>query len=230
MGRFRADEIDRYGYTGQGTTASYFSLKNDQDTAKVRFLYNSVEDIEGYSVHEIQIDGKKRYVNCLRNYNDPVDVCPFCKNHMYAVPKLFIPLYNEDAGQVQVWERGKTFYQILAGTLSRVRNVPIVSQVFEIVRNGKAHSTSTTYGIYADGQPDNARVEDYELPKILGSKVLDKTAQDMEDYLHNGEFYDTPARNNSSASQMPIRRRSADYSNENAQLPRRTPAHREDVY
>ena len=75
MAKFNADTVDKYG--GHGG-AGYFSLKNDKDVARVRFLYNSADDIEGYAVHEVEIDGKKRYVNCLREYNQPLDTCPFC--------------------------------------------------------------------------------------------------------------------------------------------------------
>lgn len=228
MGRFKADEIEHYG--GQGNS-SYFSLKNDKEVARVRFMYNDMDDIDGYAVHEVQIDGRRRYVNCLRDYNEPVDACPFCKNHMAPTAKLFVPLYNVDTKKVQVWERGKKFYSTLASVLSRsVRNGSIVSQVFEIERNGKPKDTSTTYGIYPVGQPDNTTLEDLpDMPRILGQYVMDKSAQDMEDYLHNGEFYDS-GNSNSSSNEMPIRRRSAERDDEYTQPVRRTPSRREDVY
>ena len=108
MARFRADESDKYG--GSGGT-NYFSLQNDKDVARVRFMYNSAEDIECYAVHEIEIDGKKKYVNCLREYNQPVDTCPCCAAKMFQRVKLFIPLYNIDEDRVQLWERGKSFIQ-----------------------------------------------------------------------------------------------------------------------
>ena len=57
MARFRHDEADRYG--GQGG-AGYFRLVNDKDVATVRFMYNGIDDVTGYAVHEVEIDGKKR--------------------------------------------------------------------------------------------------------------------------------------------------------------------------
>ena len=93
MARFTAQDADKYG--GKGG-AGFFSLKGDGDSAVVRFLYNDVDDVEGYAVHEVEIDDKKRYVNCLRDYNSPIDDCPFCRAKKYQIAKLFVPLYNED--------------------------------------------------------------------------------------------------------------------------------------
>ena len=70
MSRFNVNEADNYGQAGRGT---FFSLRDDKDTAHVRMLYRSIDDIEGYAVHQIETaDGKKRYVNCLHNSNDPI--------------------------------------------------------------------------------------------------------------------------------------------------------------
>ena len=55
MGRFGASEVDNYGGSGG---SSFFTLKDDGDVARVRFMYNSMEDVVGYAVHEVEIDGK----------------------------------------------------------------------------------------------------------------------------------------------------------------------------
>ena len=186
MARFNADNVDKYG--GKGG-AGYFSLKGDGDSAIVRFLYKDVDDVEGYAVHEVEIDGKKRYVNCLREYNQPIDDCPFCRAKKFQVAKLFVPVYNEDEQKVQVWERGKKFFQKISGLCSRYNKAPIYQQTFEIVRSGKPGDTQTTYEIYRTDDPvDDASLKDYEMPEILGSVVLDKSADDMEFYLDNGYF------------------------------------------
>ena len=190
MATFKGADIEKYGSQGGGT--GFFSLKNDKETAEVRFLYNSAEDVEGYTVHEVEVDGKRRYVNCLRtNYNSPIDECPFCKARKHQIAKLFVPMFNETEGQVQVWERGKKFYSQLSSMLSRYDREPIVAQVFEIERNGKPRDTQTNYGIYRldrDYPTDDTTLEDFEIPNIVGSFVLDKSADDMEYYLENGCF------------------------------------------
>lgn len=183
MGRFKADEVDNYG--GNGGTG-FFSLKDDKDVARVRFMYNGINDVEGYAVHEVDVDGRKRYVNCLRNYNDPVDSCPFCAAKKFQVAKLFIPLFDVDEERIKVWERGKKFFSKISSICARYSD--LVSHIFEIERNGKRGSTQTTYEIY-EVEQDDTQLEDLpELPEIIGGFVLDKTADEMEYYLENGEF------------------------------------------
>lgn len=216
MGRFNASDVDKYG--GHGG-AGYFSLKNDKDVARVRFMYNSIDDVEGFAVHEVEIDGKKRYVNCLRDYNQPVDVCPFCAAKRYQTAKLFIPLYNIDEDKVQLWERGKKFFAKISSICARYSKGDLVSHTFEIERNGKPKETTTTYEIYETGQDDTTLDDLPEAQNPLGSVVLEKSADDMSFYLENGYFPPD-------GDEMPIRRRSS--SNEETEdAPRgtrRTPA------
>ena len=183
MARFRADEADKYG--GQGG-AGYFSLKNDKDVATVRFMYNSVDDIEGFACHQVEIDGKKRWVNCLREYNQPKDVCPFCKAGMFTSAKLFIPIYNVKEDRVQVWERGRKFISKMSSICARYQNV--VSHLFEIERNGQKGDTATTYEIYEVGHDDTTLEDLPEKHDVLGTLVLDKSPDDMEFYLENEYF------------------------------------------
>lgn len=214
MARFNYKEVDNYG--GQGG-AGFFQLKNDKEVAQVRFLYNSIDDVQGDSVHQVELDGKKRYVNCLRAYKDPVDVCPFCREKMFTQAKLFIPLYNIDEDKVQIWERGKTFFSKMSSICSRYPD--LVSHTFEIERNGKPHDTNTTYEVYEVGQ-DDTTLDDFTLPEIIGGLVLDKTADDMEYYLQEGEFPPTD-----DVEEAPVRRRSETRSNDTVQRRsgRRTP-------
>lgn len=202
MARFNTETADKYG--GQGG-AGYFSLKNDKDTARVRFMYNGIDDVEGYAVHQVEIDGKKRWVNCLREYNEPKDKCPFCRENKFTSAKLFVPIYNVDEDKCQVWERGKKFISKISSICARYPNV--VSHVFEIERNGKKGETTTTYEIY-EVDKDDTTIEDLPEPSnILGTVVLDKSAEDMEFYLDNGYFppddEDVPVRRRSSRQEEP---------------------------
>lgn len=183
MARFNTETAEHYGGNGG---AGYFSLKNDKDVAQVRFMYNSIDDVEGYAVHQVEIDGKKRYVNCLREYNQPVDTCPFCKARMFTTAKLFIPIYNVDEERVQIWERGKKFISKISSICARYPNV--VSHIFEIERNGKKGETSTTYEIYEVGKDDTTLEDLPEQNPVLGTLVLDKSADDMEFFIDNKYF------------------------------------------
>jgi hypothetical protein len=202
MARFKANEADNYGGQGGG---GFFSIQNDKEVKQVRFMYDGVDDIEGMSVHKVEVDGKDRYVNCLREYNQPVDDCPFCREKKFAMARLFIPVYNIDEDAVQVWDRGKTMFSKMTSLCSRYATKNnLVNNIFEIERNGKPKDTNTKYEIYQIDK-DDTEIDDLgELPKILGGLVLDKTAEDMEYYLEEGEFPpvddeedEKPARRNS---------------------------------
>lgn len=184
MARFRADEADNYG--GQGG-AGFFRLANDGDVARVRFMYNSIDDVEGMSVHQVELNGKKRYVNCLRDYNDPIDKCPFCRERMAVMAKLFVPVYDVKEDRIKIWERGKKFFNKISGLCSRYD--PLVSKEFEIERHGKAGDTNTDYQIYPMDKCEELTMEDLpELGDDFNTFVLDKSADDMEYYLDEGQF------------------------------------------
>ena len=191
MPRFTFDEADSYG--SSGNSGSYFSLKDDRDTARVHLIGNDINDFYGYAVHKVTTGDKDRYVNCLRKHGDPVDDCPFCASgdseikKVYA--KMFIPLYNIDADEVQIWERGKSFFRDLSSYCTRNPNV--VSCVTEIERLGAKGDTSTRYNLIKVDDSD-ATVEDFQddVPEVIGTIVLDKTYEDMEYYLDKGDFPD----------------------------------------
>lgn len=211
MARFRYDEADNYGSSGG---SSFFTLRDDGDTARVRIMYRDINDVEGLSVHEIELNDKKRYVNCIREYNDPIDMCPLCKANYKIQAKLFVPLYNEDTGDTLVWERGKKFFGKISDLCTRYDN--LVSRVFEIVRHGKPKDTGTTYEIWPVGDKDNTTFEDLPEPvDIFKGIVLDKSAEDLDYYLRYHEF---PDDSGGPAREEPVRRR------ESSAPSRRTPA------
>lgn len=187
MARFNASESANYGGQGGG---GFFSISENKGVKRVRFLYNNENDIEGFSVHEVEVGDKKRYVNCLRTYRDPVDMCPFCREKIKTQVKLLIPVYNVDEDQVQVWDRGKKMFEKMSSLCSRYANKDnLVQHIFEVERNGKPKDTNTTYEIY-EVEKDDTQLEDFEddMPKLLGGLVLEKSADDMEYYLEEKEF------------------------------------------
>lgn len=183
MASFGVNQAENFGGQGGG---GYFSLKDDGDTAKVRFLYEGIDDVKGYSVHEVQHNGKKRYANCLREYGDPVDACPMCKAGMQPRVKYFIPLYNVDTGSMVTWERGKQFGSRLASMCAHYPN--LVQHVFEIERRGKKGDTQTDYNIYESGVDENVSINDFEVENPMGGIILNKDEVEMEAYLRTGSF------------------------------------------
>ena len=223
MGAFKANEdMDHYG--GQ-VSAGFFSLKDDKDTARVRFMYSGIEDVQGYAVHEVKIDDKRRLVNCLRDYRQPLDVCPFCREHKAQQVKLMVPLYNIDADKVQIWERGKKFMNKLSSVCSRYSSAttPLCAHIFDVERNGKKGDQATTYELY-EVENDGTPLADLpEIPDPLGSIILDKSADDMDFYLENGYF----PPDGDEDDEVPARRRE---SREYEEAPRRRTPRGRDVY
>ena len=224
MARFGVNDADNYGSSGG---SSFFSLKNDGDTARVRFMYNGMEDVVGYAVHEVEVDGKKRYVNCLREYNEPKSKCPFCADNSFQKAKLYIPLYDIDEDEVKIWERGKNFFAKMSSICARYAtgNTPLVSHTFDIERHGKKGDTSTTYEIYETGC-DDVTLEDLpEVPDVLGTIILDKTANEMDFYLEEGYFP-----NNDGAPTRSNSRREDEEDDRNRPTGRRTPSRRSEAF
>lgn len=225
MAEFNITDIDNYGGQGGG---GFFSLKNDKDVATVRFMYNTIEDIMGYAVHEAEVDGKKRYINCLREYNQPVDDCPMCAARYKVLAKLFIILFDVETEEVKIWDRGKTFYSKISSLAARY--TPLVATPFEVERNGKRGDMKTTYETYPL-DTDETTLEDLpEIPELLGTLILDKSYEELEFFLNNGYFEEAidgqappqrnpgndrrPADNSRTSNEMPTRRRPAASNNQ----------------
>lgn len=182
MATFNFNEVDNYASSGR---TNYFSLKNDKDTAKVRFLYSTIDDVRGYAVYRVKVGDRERYVNSLRAYNDPIEKDPFAMAGYPVVAKMFIPVYNIDAGEVQLWERGRTFFSRIASMASRYN--PLYSQIIEIERNGAKGDTRTDYAMYPIEKSD-FDIDSVDIPNPLGTIILDKTFEEMEYYVQHGEF------------------------------------------
>ena len=197
--RFGINESDNYG-TGK---SNYFSLKDDKDTAVIRFLYNDINDVEGVACHSVEVDGKRMDVECLRAYNEPLSKCPLCEAGYKVDAKLFIPVYDENAKESKIWTRGKTFFSKLSSLCSRYN--PLVSTPFEVERNGKKGDTNTTYEVYPL-TADNARIEDF--PEIKADDVAFqcKTFDELTTYLQTGNFGDNKVlERNNARNSMPQR-------------------------
>lgn len=215
MARVSYEDSEKY-YSGSGS--DWFTLKNDGDVARVQFMLNSVEDIPIFSTHKVKVDDKERYVDCLRNPQDPIDVCPFCAAGMPAKAVRFIVMFQHDDNKVKIWERGRQFISKLQGLINRY--APLQDHVFEIERHGKAGDTNTKYEIYPLDGVESVNMDDVELPELEGSLILVKTAEEMEQFLDTGSFPN-------SGEEAPIRRRSSSTSTPRSRSSapaRRTPA------
>ena len=181
MARFSFEEADNYG----APKSNYFSLKDDGDTAKIRFLLNNLNDLKGVSTHEVRIGDRTIDVECLRAYNEPVEKCPLCAAEYKVNAKLYIPVYDIGSKESKIWTRGKSFFNKMSSLCARYN--PLVGTPIEIERVGKAGDKNTTYETYPD-QSDNARIEDFPEVEIENVAFQVKTAREMEYYLDCGSF------------------------------------------
>ena len=154
MARFSYQEADNYG----APKSNYFSLKDDGDTARIRFLLNNLNDLMGVSTHEVTVGDRKMDVECLRAYNEPVEKCPLCAAEYKVNAKLYIPVYDEGSKESKIWTRGKSFFNKMSSLCARYN--PLVSMPFDVERVGKKGDVNTTYETYPL-QADNSRIEDF---------------------------------------------------------------------
>ena len=118
----------------------WFLLRNDGDHADVTFLYRNVNDVLMAEVHYIKTPEYSGYVHCTGRG------CPACAKKIRVQSKLFIPVYNFDANEVQFWDRGSRFeQQFTSAVLEKHPNPSEV--VFTVTRHGEAGSKDTRYAI-----------------------------------------------------------------------------------
>lgn len=185
MARISAAQVDSYS----SSDSSWFRLKNNHDTARVQFMYHSMNDLDIYSVHKVNIDGTERFVDCKRTYDDPIDNCPLCAAGMKPTPLIVIALYNVNDKQVQTWTRGRQFLKKLESLINRYGD--LTNMVFEIERIGEAGSTDTTYEVFPLVDAPATDISGMEKPNMLGRLILDKSADEMQIFLDTGKFPDT---------------------------------------
>lgn len=214
MARLTGNNIEQFRAGGSGNKIDYLSLKEDKEVAKIRLLYNSADDIEGIVVHRVKVGEWDLPVNCLLEQGSPIDDCPFCRERYPKQARIYIPVFDEDDGKFKFWDRPNSFYSQLSGVCARNPNT--VSQVFEVERSGEKGSKRPNYSFYPQGQPDGTTIDDIlddcgldEMPDAVGTKILNKSSDDMEYYIRNGSF--------PSEEEPPVRRRGR----EEGETPRR---------
>ena len=97
---------------------------------------------------------------------------------------MWVPLYLVDTQEVKIWERGRTFVSKLQSAERRFN--PLVSNVFEIERNGKKGDQNTTYELIQISQDDMTLDQLPELPQVVGTIVKELTFEELEQFLNTG--------------------------------------------
>ena len=226
MAKISRDSVDKYSNSG-----TYFQLKNNGDSAFVRFLYRDIRDICAYVVHNVKDGDESKYgidVNCLREaYDSPVSDCPLCAAGYKQSVKVVVPLYNVSTGEIQMWVRGKNFIGKMETMFARIpSDVDICSQVYEIIRVGEAGDNRTDYTLIPSDAPDDTKLEDFDLPEPLGTAIKDYSAEQMQNFVESGSFEAksaVPVRRSTTRETSNYDRGRANTPNRDTRVIRRTP-------
>lgn len=185
---------------GNGTKIKFLKLEDDGWYANVRFMYGEGETFRGETVHNTAEQGQMpKYVPCLREPGQPLDVCPLCAAGSKVVGQYFMPVYvisivknirgqeeEVPVNDVMLFQRGTTFQGAINAVIRNADGNAIVNTIFRIVRNGKKGAQGTTYTV-EKVKTDTTGLSDLpERPQILGSYILpDVDAQKMtEKYIN----------------------------------------------
>lgn len=200
MGRINPNEMERYE---SNNSSEWLKLQNDGDVARVQFLYKTYNDLDTFACHRVQVGDKERYVDCKRDYDSPIDDCPFCANGISVKPVMMLSMYDHADGKIKIWERGKTFRKKIEALFNRYPNLS--TMVFEIERRGAKGDKKTQYEIFPMPEVVPVDVSEIERPEFIGSFILDKSVDEMQYYIDHGVFPEEA--NNKTNEEEPIRRR-----------------------
>jgi len=161
------EAIKKYG----GSGVQFFSLKDDDDSAVVRFLYEGAESLDVDIVHEIEVDGRKKKIQCQQ------EGCLFCEAYGKPAVKIFLFLFNLKTGEVEIWERGSTMATELMGLIEKYGNLN--NRNYEIVRHGKKGDNKTRYQLFPEDKG----------PLIIKKKVDGKMVETEEPLPEKPDLY-----------------------------------------
>lgn len=135
------------------SNVSFFMLKNDGDEAIVRFMHDSVDSFDIHTCHVMNIDGRFRNVECIREPMSPISECPLCASKERLTTKMFIRMIqyvkDPETGAIKampvIWDRGISYAKTLKDLLDEYG--PLSNCIFKIKRSGAAKSMDTKYSI-----------------------------------------------------------------------------------
>ena len=169
--------IDKYD--GNFSKAGWFQLKDDGDTATVRFLRKGITgtdpnsgepeyDLDVFEVHKMDVDGsgRDRTVLCKG------ESCEICRAGNKPQLRVFFQMLNTDEKdpdkQVQIWERGITDLKQVLGIIDEYGD--LTERDIKIKRSGAKGSMKTAYQFFPK---DRSERELPEAQDLVGSLILD---------------------------------------------------------
>lgn len=185
----------------------YFGLKDDGDTAIVRFNIKSLEDpsLAVQSIHWVTTaEGKHRVVGCLRS--DPAEDfnhCPLCasgEKPRYRIVLQLLEYKQDDNGNTVAvpvtWDQPARFRETLKSYLLEYGDLR--NYVFKITRQGKKGDSQTKYSII----PGNQNIYKEEVFKKdfsafdnfdINTRILNLSYEELSNFVDTGNL---PTTNN----------------------------------
>lgn len=186
------DLLSRYENTnnkqGNDNKTPFFVLKNNGDTAQVRFLVKDVADLEQYvfETHRVKIGDYENKVACIGKE------CVCCREGRPSL-RVYLPVWNINTNQLEMWERGIADIKSVMNLIEKYGKKfgELYNCVFEIKRNGAKGDNNTTYSImFEDNDPvDNVDTLKADIPKLVGRNfryILDLDATQQADAILTG--------------------------------------------
>lgn len=170
--------------TRSSSDYEFLSLK-DKEKLHVRFLAKDPDDVDIYSVHFIELNGKRRSVSCIRQPNEDVSTCPLCTIGNRPTARCYIFMVPEDDhSRLLLWDRPMSYLDILVGKYKEFGT--LCDNVFEIERIGAIGDTKTRYNILHVA--NSAATNMPEKPEVFGSLILNKNAAELDEYIATKSF------------------------------------------
>lgn len=164
-------------YENNGEKTEWLSLKDDGDSAMVRFLHSNESDLDVFEVHNFEVDGFNQSIKCLG------EECVFCKEGHRPQLKMWLQMMDlEDDNKIKIWSRGVSDIKKILEEIAENGNLN--ERDYKIKRVGKKGSTKTQYLFYAK---DKKEMELKERKKVEGYFVRVVTPEDMYSII-NGTF------------------------------------------
>lgn len=194
----------------------YFGLPKEGDSAIIRIMHDSVEDLEVLATHEVRIDGKYRKVSCLRGEKDSLDMCPLCTDDFPRKKILYLHLIeyvtDSSSGQViptpRIWERPLGFIGELKEYMEAY--APLSDQVFKVKRTGTGPSTRYTFiPLNNNVAPESVygkHAEFFESYQALGVNVQERDAENIIKLMEEGKIIPVENKYSNSGATKPVQR------------------------
>ena len=212
MANISYDFLDRPKDGGYKNSVGFFSLKNDGDDALVRILHSSVNDFDMLSCHTVEMDGKYRKINCLRDPREDTSKCPLCEANVGKLQqRIFIHLIQyvkDENGNIvalpKIWERSIVFARKLKSLIDEYGNLE--NRVWKVRRHGAPGKKDTDYDIFPQDSSiyteqnypiDKSGFENYS---VLGTLVMNKNYDECVSFVRTGSFPQKDKEGVSSAS------------------------------